>query len=118
MGLAAKLQLRQSQSLVMTPQLMQSIKLLQLTHFELERFVDEEIERNPLLDRAEPRDDATGDQLQKQEARTDAASEGDWFETDQTWTAEAMSAKLDTSLENIFPDDPGASERLGPDLTA
>lgn len=118
MGLAAKLQLRQSQSLVMTPQLMQSIKLLQLTHFELERFVDEEIERNPLLDRAEPRDDATGDQLQKQEARTDAASEGDWFETDQTWTAEAMSAKLDTSLENIFPDDPGAAERLGPDLTA
>ena len=54
MALAAKLQLRQSQSLVMTPQLMQSIRLLQLTHLELEKFVDEEIERNPLLDRAEP----------------------------------------------------------------
>ena len=58
MALAAKLQLRQSQSLVMTPQLMQSIRLLQLTHLELERFVDEEIERNPLLERAEPREDA------------------------------------------------------------
>ena len=45
MALAAKLQLRQSQSLVMTPQLMQSIRLLQLTHLELEKFVDEEIER-------------------------------------------------------------------------
>ncbi len=67
MALTAKLQLRQSQSLVMTPQLMQSIKLLQLTHIELDRFVDEEIERNPLLDRAEPRDDAATDQLQKQE---------------------------------------------------
>ena len=54
MSLAAKLQLRQSQSLVMTPQLMQSIRLLQLTHFELDRFVDEEIERNPLLERVEP----------------------------------------------------------------
>ncbi|RWG60791.1 MAG: RNA polymerase sigma-54 factor, partial [Mesorhizobium sp.] len=58
MALAAKLQLRQSQSLVMTPQLMQSIRLLQLTHVELERFIDEEIERNPLLERAEPQDDA------------------------------------------------------------
>ena len=53
MSLAAKLQLRQSQSLVMTPQLMQSIRLLQLTHIELEHFVDEEIERNPLLERAD-----------------------------------------------------------------
>ena len=49
MALAAKLQMRQSQALVMTPQLMQSIRLLQFTHAELERFIDEEIERNPLL---------------------------------------------------------------------
>jgi RNA polymerase sigma-54 factor len=118
MGLTAKLQLRQSQSLVMTPQLMQSIKLLQLTHMELDRFVDEEIERNPLLDRAEPRDDAASDQLQKQEGLAEAAAEGDWFETERAWTSEAISEKLDSSLENIFPDDPGTSERLGPDLTA
>jgi RNA polymerase sigma-54 factor len=118
MGLAAKLQLRQSQSLVMTPQLMQSIKLLQLTHMELDRFVDEEIERNPLLDRAEPRDDAASDQLQKQEGLTEAGAAEDWFETERAWTSEAMSEKLDSSLENIFPDDPGTSERLGPDLTS
>ncbi|MEP9386720.1 RNA polymerase factor sigma-54 [Mesorhizobium sp. KR9-304] len=118
MGLTAKLQLRQSQTLVMTPQLMQSIKLLQLTHIELERFVDEEIERNPLLDRAEPRDDAAADQLQKQEGLAEEASGGDWFENERAWTSEAISDKLDTTLENIFPDDPGTSERLGPDLTA
>jgi RNA polymerase sigma-54 factor len=118
MGLSAKLQLRQSQSLVMTPQLLQSIKLLQFTHGELERFIDEEIERNPLLDRAEPRDDAAVDQLQKQQGMDEAAAEGDWIETENAWTSEAMSAKLDSSLENIFPDDPGTSERLGPDLTA
>ena len=118
MGLTARLQLRQSQSLVMTPQLMQSIKLLQLTHIELDRFVDEEIERNPLLDRAEPREDAATDQLQKQEQEGLAEAEGDWFENERAWTSEAISDKLDSSLENMFPDDPGTSERLGPDLTA
>src|SRR5689334_19489170 len=118
MALAAKLQLRQSQSLVMTPQLMQSIRLLQLTHVELERFIDEEIERNPLLERAEPQDDTAGDQAQKGEAAPDKDPEGDWFEGETEWSAEAISQKLDSSLENLFPDDPGTSERLGPDLTA
>jgi RNA polymerase sigma-54 factor len=118
MALAAKLQLRQSQSLVMTPQLMQSIRLLQLTHVELERFIDEEIERNPLLERAEPQDEAGGEPPQKSEAAPEAAAEGDWFETETEWSAEAISEKLDSSLENLFPDDPGTSERLGPDLTA
>src|ERR1700754_4441704 len=118
MALTAKLQLRQSQSLVMTPQLMQSIRLLQLTHVELERFIDEEIERNPLLERVEPQDDAASDQSQKNEAAQEQAPEGDWFESETQWSAEAISEKLDSSLENLFPDDPGTSERLGPDLTA
>lgn len=118
MALAAKLQLRQSQSLVMTPQLMQSIRLLQLTHVELDRFIDEEIERNPLLERAEPQDDAGGDQPQKSETAPESAAGDDWFESETEWSAEAISEKLDSSLENLFPDDPGTSEKLGPDLTA
>ncbi|MER9377276.1 RNA polymerase factor sigma-54 [Mesorhizobium sp. M0578] len=118
MALAAKLQLRQSQSLVMTPQLMQSIRLLQFTHLELERFIDDEIERNPLLERAEPQEDAASDQAQKGDAASEPAADGDWFEAETAWSAEAISEKLDTSLENLFPDDPGTSERLGPDLTA
>ncbi|RUX46705.1 hypothetical protein EOA33_20450 [Mesorhizobium sp. M4A.F.Ca.ET.050.02.1.1] len=118
MALAAKLQLRQSQSLVMTPQLMQSIRLLQLTHVELERFIEDEIERNPLLERAEPQDDAASDQAQKSDAAPESAADGDWFEAETEWSAEAISDKLDSSLENLFPDDPGTSERLGPDLTA
>src|SRR5882724_12899318 len=118
MALAAKLQLRQSQSLVMTPQLMQSIRLLQLTHVELERFIDDEIERNPLLERAEPQDDAASDQAQKSDAAPEPAADGDWFENETVWSAEAISDKLDSSLENLFPDDPGTRERLGPDLTA
>src|SRR5438094_4282262 len=51
MALTQKLELRQSQSLVMTPQLMQAIKLLQLSNLDLATYVETELERNPLLDR-------------------------------------------------------------------
>jgi RNA polymerase sigma-54 factor len=44
------LDLRQSQNLVMTPQLQQAIKLLQLNNMELNEFIEEELERNPLLE--------------------------------------------------------------------
>jgi RNA polymerase sigma-54 factor len=50
MSLAPRLDLRQSQSLVMTPQLQQAIKLLALSNLEVEGFIAEEIERNPLLE--------------------------------------------------------------------
>lgn len=50
MSLAPRLDLRQSQSLVMTPQLQQAIKLLALSNLEVESFIAEELERNPLLD--------------------------------------------------------------------
>src|SRR3954452_2269188 len=52
MALSQRLEFRQSQSLVMTPQLMQAIKLLQLSNLDLTTFVEEELERNPLLERA------------------------------------------------------------------
>jgi RNA polymerase sigma-54 factor len=50
MSLAPRLDLRQSQSLVMTPQLQQAIKLLALSSLEIEAFVAEAIEKNPLLE--------------------------------------------------------------------
>src|SRR3954465_3519190 len=53
MALSQRLDLRQSQALVMTPQLQQAIKLLQLSNIELEAFVETEIEQNPLLERDE-----------------------------------------------------------------
>ncbi|GGD03309.1 RNA polymerase sigma-54 factor [Aureimonas glaciei] len=55
--LSAKLQMRQSQSLVMTPQLLQSIRLLQFSHLELQTFIEGEMEKNPLLSVAETRPD-------------------------------------------------------------
>lgn len=57
MGLGPRLDLRQSQSLVMTPQLQQAIRLLALSNLEVEGFIAEEIERNPLLDSSAPEDD-------------------------------------------------------------
>jgi RNA polymerase sigma-54 factor len=53
MALGQRLILKQGQSLVMTPQLQQAIKLLQMSHVELMEFVDVELERNPLLERDE-----------------------------------------------------------------
>src|SRR5579863_9306497 len=53
MALSQRLQLRQSQALVMTPQLLQAIKLLQLSSLDLIAYVEAELERNPLLERAE-----------------------------------------------------------------
>lgn len=71
MGLAPRLDLRQSQSLVMTPQLQQAIKLLALSNLEIEGFIAEEIEKNPLLEAGggeaeaeapEPAAEAAGDE--------------------------------------------------------
>jgi len=53
MALTQRLELRQGQSLVMTPQLQQAIKLLQLSNLELAEYVEGELERNPLLERDE-----------------------------------------------------------------
>ena len=50
MSLVQRLDLRQAQTLVMTPQLQQAIKLLQLSNLEIGEFVAQEIQQNPLLD--------------------------------------------------------------------
>jgi RNA polymerase sigma-54 factor len=50
MSLGPRLDIRQSQSLVMTPQLQQAIRLLALSNLEVEAFIAEELEKNPLLD--------------------------------------------------------------------
>src|SRR5690606_5245024 len=77
MALGPRLDLRQSQSLVMTPQLQQAIKLLALSNMEIEAFIGEALEANPLLEAGElsqegpaagdpaeePREDPSSDEL-------------------------------------------------------
>jgi RNA polymerase sigma-54 factor len=53
MAIGPRLDLRHTQTLIMTPQLRQAIKLLQFSNLEVAAFVEEELERNPLLERDE-----------------------------------------------------------------
>ena len=63
MAIGPRLDLRQSQSLVMTPQLQQAIKLLQFSNIEVGAFIEEELERNPLLERDETSEPGGGMEL-------------------------------------------------------
>ena len=77
MAIGPRLDLRQSQSLVMTPQLQQAIRLLALSNLEVEGFIAEEIERNPLLESASGEPDAAGEPAEPAEAaieRTEPAT--------------------------------------------
>jgi RNA polymerase sigma-54 factor len=115
MALAQKLLLRQTQSLVMTPQLMQAIKLLQLSHLDLAAYVDGELERNPLLER-------TAEQEQGRDEPGEAPSEtppppesaepasADWMD-DRLESRQSIEARLDTDLNNVFPDDSAGPAR-------
>src|SRR5205807_4285317 len=76
MALTQRLELRQGQSLVMTPQLQQAIKLLQMSNLELQSYVEAELERNPLLERDERREpgfeaEAGGEAVTSDPAKTD-----------------------------------------------
>ncbi|MGE3917850.1 MAG: RNA polymerase factor sigma-54, partial [Hyphomicrobiaceae bacterium] len=110
MALSTKLELRQSQQLVMTPQLQQAIRLLQLSNMELTAFVETELERNPLLEREDgvaeppPREDAEMPAVAP-DAGLDFAAPGDKATTD-----------LDSDVADTFPE-AGAND-LGPDLQA
>ena len=113
MALAHKLQLRQTQSLAMTPQLLQSIKLLQLAHGELERFVEEEVERNPLIRRASTEE--------QPEASTGAQPPGEDIDgqPDRTqWDEPLVSERVDAAPEDLYPDKTGTWEPLSANLAA
>ena len=109
MALTQKLQMRQSQALVMTPQLMQAIKLLQLSNLDLAAYVEGELERNPFLERASegepPTPERTLDVAEPAPGGGDEAQAGDWVNQDLEISRSTIEAKLDTDLENVFPDD-------------
>ena len=77
MSLAPRLDLRQSQSLVMTPQLQQAIRLLALSNLEIEGFLAEEIERNPLLETGEGSDDGPTQEREAEVAARDEPAPAD-----------------------------------------
>jgi RNA polymerase sigma-54 factor len=110
MALAQKLLIRQTQALVMTPQLMQAIKLLQLSHLDLAAYVDGELERNPLLERPADQDSVRDDgetTAEKSSARDEEPASADWMD-DRLESRQSIEARLDTDLNNVFPDDGAA----------
>ncbi|HVV93557.1 MAG TPA: RNA polymerase factor sigma-54 [Hyphomicrobiales bacterium] len=101
MAIGPRLELRQSQALVMTPQLMQAIKLLQLSTVDLAAYLAEELDKNPLLEAAEGETPATApDAGEGVDGAVEAAAE--WAPEGR----EEIEARLGTELGNVFPDDP------------
>ncbi|HYD06697.1 MAG TPA: RNA polymerase sigma-54 factor, partial [Reyranella sp.] len=122
MALGPRLDLRQSQSLVMTPQLQQAIKLLQLSNLELADFVDRELEQNPLLERddSDGYRDATPDGVDRAEPvaerREDEGPRDSAELTGQDHLGGEGDQPLDTNFENVWesasagPDEGGGGE--------
>lgn len=111
MKISQRLQQKQSQSLVMTPQLVQSIKLLQLSNIELAEFVCDEIEKNPLLEL----DPATQDHSRRQNQDESAANSdnSDKNSDSQVDVSEMVTGEMpidatnrenviDASFENVY----------------
>ena len=98
MALGAQLKLKQSQSLVMTPQLQQAIKLLQLSNIELSAFVEEQLESNPLLERG------TGDENRRGEEGEKAEQSAGLDELRLDVPAAAASEAMDTPAHTQFED--------------
>ncbi|WP_319517322.1 RNA polymerase factor sigma-54 [uncultured Martelella sp.] len=118
MALGANLFLRQNQSLVMTPQLMQSIQLLQMPHAELNQFIAQEVEKNPLLEVAG--DEAASDDGTDAPETTDSASQdmsSDWFTDErQSDSAAHLGDSLDSNFESVYGDDNAPARPDAPEL--
>ena len=99
----------------MTPQLMQAIKLLQLSNLDLAAYVEGELERNPLLERDSEGEGPGEPERRRKLKRTDGDAEaGDWMGESCRPAAATMEAQLGTGLDNVFPEDSGqTTQRAG-----
>lgn len=104
MALAAKLQQKQSQSLVMTPQLLQSIRLLQFGSQELAAYIAREVEKNPLLEIAEEKPEPT-DRREEAESPVFEEAGDDWLRDELVSGLEAAEQRLGSAIENVFDND-------------
>lgn len=111
MALAPRLEFRQSQQLVMTPQLQQAIKLLQLSNMELTEFVEEQLEQNPFLERDSERGETREGSRSEERVSEKPDGEGESERTiDLTKDDAAQKAteSLDTEYDNIDPESSAA----------
>ncbi|TDQ82129.1 RNA polymerase RpoN-/SigL-like sigma 54 subunit [Dongia mobilis] len=114
MAITQRMDLRQAQSLVMTPQLQQAIKLLELSNQELAAYIEQELEQNPLLDREEggrtaDTPAAEGDRLASLEAMTSEPATPqeserllDASEYGRDGVQSERQSPLDTDYDNLY----------------
>jgi RNA polymerase sigma-54 factor len=118
MSIGPRLDLRQSQSLVMTPQLQQAIRLLALSNLEIEGFIAEEIEKNPLLESAGPEPgEETGADRDGEAAGSEEPATADELVMNGDGTGDAP-LDMDVNDENLHQDsaaDRGLDGGLGMD---
>jgi RNA polymerase sigma-54 factor len=109
LALGPRLELRQGQGLVITPQLQQAIKLLQLSSIELEAYVEGELERNPLLQRDERDSDG--------EAPAEAERAPELAETSLDRVSDSQAAAdIDARSDDLYADaSPGEGVSDAPD---
>jgi RNA polymerase sigma-54 factor len=111
MALVQRLDIRQGQALVMTPQLQQAIKLLQLSNIELGTYVEGEVEQNPLLERDESSPDGPEPTPAEAPAPEAAApDEASHEETVETWN-EIAGSEGDGTVD--YAGDPGSWQTRG-----
>jgi RNA polymerase sigma-54 factor len=129
MALSHRLNLKQQQSLVMTPQLQEAIKLLQMSNIELAAYIEEELEQNPLLERDDTEPEEHSDAMGEKEAQADEnLSDDSGFDdssaepVDSLELANAESlpdtddAPLDSSYDDVWDRDSSpTSVETGPD---
>ena len=100
MALTPRLDLRQSQALVMTPQLQQAIKMLQLNNLEIMAYVDEQLELNPLLERDDNEEQSPDPPVSEQ-------GDDDAMPAKSTVPAETPVEALDSDYDNMWSGDSG-----------
>src|SRR3989442_13956699 len=118
MALPQRLEIRQSHALVMTPQLMQAIKLLQLSNLDLATYVEGELERNPLLERS---GDGEGERpaAERDASPSQDTAQAEWAEGDRDVSGGAVEDRAGPGLDDVPPDDaPAAAARAGAEVPA
>ena len=119
MALSTKLEMRQGQQLVMTPQLQQAIRLLQLSNIELTQFVETELERNPLLEADEGNERRCARKRRAPESpspkRPAPASETGCVDLDKP--VADPEGTFDTEDDNVYPDSAAPISANGPDAS-
>jgi RNA polymerase sigma-54 factor len=115
MALGPRLDLRQSQTLVMTPQLRQAIQLLQFSNIEVANFVDQELERNPLLERDEVSDAPIGERAALDQITLRADTPADAAEAVR---ADRLPSETANPLDSVHAEDydPGGPSDGGPPM--